>query len=341
MTETNTLEKIKLAGPLFVAIGAIMWSTDFYFRPILASAFGPTIFDVLTIVLFEHIVAIIALILFLYVYFNKRSETSFKYELGKLKNLSWLEKYAGIHIGIASALGNIFFTLAILEAIGPNFTAGFDQLLFVQKIQPLFAILLAYFLLKERLSWKFYIVLIPITLFGLFLVNFGVGSITLNPFSFNIALLWQIDLSSPSVIITIYGLLAAFLWGTGTVFGRVLVTKVDYQITTLVRYIVALTILVIANVIFFPQFIASVANGFSGDMPQIIAGFIFIGIVPGVASLYVYYYGLRNSKASYATIAELAYPVSGVLINAVFNGANMYPMQWLGGIIMLPLKLRK
>ena len=244
MLSNDLIEKIKLTGPLFVAFGAIMWSSDFYFRPILAKAFGGTIYDVLTIVFFEHVIAIIALIGFLAYYFKYKSMKSLKYELNKLKSLNKLEMYSGIHIGLASALGNIFFTLAIIEAIGPNFLIGLNQLIFVQKIQPLFAIILAYLLLKEHLSWKFYFVIVPITLFGLFLVDFGVGSINFDistlSFYFNINQLWYIDLNSPSVIITIYGLADDFMWGTGTVFGRILVVKIDQHITTLVRFFVAL-----------------------------------------------------------------------------------------------------
>ena len=339
MSEKSIIEQLGTIGPLFVAIAAIMWSTDFWVRPILANAFGPTIYDAITLVFFEHIVALLCLLLFLFFYYFGNSSNKKKLDFSKLKSLTKLEAYSGIHIGLASALGNIFFTEAIIyAALSSNFNSGFDQLLFVQKIQPVFAMLLAYYLLKEKFSWKFYVILIPVILGGLFLVTFGQGSISINFSNLTISIgnLWNIDYSTPSIIITLLALAAAFWWGTATVFGKILVQKVDHEMTTLIRYSVASVFLILLNIIFYPEFSSSVINASSTlSFVKLSELLLFIAVIPGVAPLFIYYFGLKNSKASYATIAELAYPFSGVIINQIYNHQSMYPMQWLGGIIII------
>ena len=362
MENRNFLEKIGSIGPLFVAIAAMLWATDYWARPKLSKAFGPTIANAITLVFFEHILALTFLIIFLIFLYKGLFPSNEKLDFNKLRNLSPLEAYSGIHIGLASALGNIFFTMAIIYGFQNSIAGGFDQLLFVQKIQPVFAILLAYYLLKERFSWKFYIILLPIILFGLFLINFGQGSFkldfstisfsidnlwsitstnsglifTLLGISLSIGNLWHINLSSPSLIITLLGLAAAFCWGTATVFGRVLVQKVDYPMTTLIRYTVATVFLIILDIIILPDFLTSINNATTA-LPLVMLGLllIFLALLPGVIPLFIYYFGLKNSKASYATIAELAYPLTAVIINEVFNNQYMEPMQWLGGLVII------
>lgn len=44
--------------------------------------------------------------------------------------------------------------------------------------------------------------------------------------------------------------------------------------------------------------------------------FVFVtAIVAGLISLLVYYYGLRSTKASIATLCELAYPFAATIVN--------------------------
>ena len=67
---------------------------------------------------------------------------------------------------------------------------------------------------------------------------------------------------------------------------------------------------------------------------------LFIGIIAvtsGVVSLFIYYRGLENTKASVATLAELGFPLAAVLVNWIFipNSALVWP-QLLGmGILLL------
>lgn len=64
--------------------------------------------------------------------------------------------------------------------------------------------------------------------------------------------------------------------------------------------------------------------------------FVFIiAALAGFISLLIYYRGLQSTKASVATIAELAFPFSAVIINWIFLGATLSFVQILAGIVLL------
>jgi len=64
--------------------------------------------------------------------------------------------------------------------------------------------------------------------------------------------------------------------------------------------------------------------------------FVFMtAIVAGFISLLIYYYGLRSTKASVATLCELAFPFAAVIVNWKFLGATLSAMQIVGGAILL------
>ncbi len=51
---------------------------------------------------------------------------------------------------------------------------------------------------------------------------------------------------------------------------------------------------------------------------------VIIAVASGVVSLFVYYKGLENTKASIATLAELGFPMAAVLVNWV-----SYKLHWI------------
>ena len=328
MSSKTIIDKVRPLGPLFVAIAAFFWATDYIVRPKIIEAFASnpnnaSLNDILSIVFYEHVLAMICLVFILIAFYLYSDSNKEKFDFRKIKSLNKLEIFSALFIGVAgSALGLIFFTLAFAEAA--NLTqlyvySGFDQTLFVQKIQPLFAIFFAFVILKEKFPKIFYFVVV-ISMLGVFLVTFGVD---VFPY-------YNVDLSSPSVRITIYSLLAAFCWGTSTVFGKVLVENIDYPMTTFVRYSVATIFLLLVNVFFNPRFFSTFTLAINTFWYL-----LFVAFVPGVASLFVYYFGLKNSKASYATIAELTFPFSTIIINHVFHSETMFLMQWIGGGLVL------
>jgi drug/metabolite transporter (DMT)-like permease len=51
--------------------------------------------------------------------------------------------------------------------------------------------------------------------------------------------------------------------------------------------------------------------------------------------MYLYYKGLKKLSAHNASIAELFFPLSAVVVNWVFLGQALKPMQILGAIILI------
>src|SRR3989344_1743416 len=250
-----------------------------------------------TIVLMEHILIAVLVLVFL-----------FKY-LPELKNLQWKEWLAVIFIGLGgSALATVFFTQSF-HYLNPSVA------ILLQKLQPLLAIGLAVWFLGEKLSKKFWLWAI-VAILGAYLVSFP----GLNPTGFT----WN-----NNTLGVLLALGAALFWGGSTVFGRYVLNTASFQMMTSLRFLTALVFLFLMNIYYGT--LGEVAAATSKDwfyvfMTAIIAGFV---------SLLIYYYGLRSTKASVATLCELSFPVGAVLVNWKFLGETLSGMQIVGGLILL------
>ncbi|AZK48426.1 DMT family transporter [Paenibacillus lentus] len=263
------------SGFWLVVLGAALWGADPLFRIILLKSLTSA-----QIVLLEHI--IIAFIAIPVMWKNRQ----------ELRGLGW--KQAGALLFISwggSAVATILFTMGLVNG-NPN------AVLLLQKLQPLFAIVLARMLLKERLprhfSW-----LIILALAGTYLLTFG----------------FTLPIGHWSEIVHVGSLLslgAAALWGGSTVMGRLMVGQMKYETVTSLRFLLALPLL----------FAITWNEGAAWNIPTESGAFAAVSLnllgqalLPGLLSLLVYYKGLTTTKASVATLAELSFPMVGVLIN--------------------------
>ena len=124
-------------------------------------------------------------------------------------------------------------------------------------------------------------------------------------------------------------LLAAVLWGTSTVLGKFVLNKVNFKIMTSLRFAIAFLFLLLLN--FQEKSFPDFSKFTSTDLLFI----IMIAISSGVFSILVYYRGLQDCSASIATIAELGFPMSAVLVNWIFLGTTLSPVQLTGMAILL------
>ncbi|WP_397334082.1 DMT family transporter [Paenibacillus macerans] len=264
-------------GFWLVVLGAALWGVDPLFRIILLKSLTSA-----QLVLIEHI--IIALVAVPVLWKNRAD----------LKGLGW--RHAGALLFISwggSAVATILFTMALSSG-------DLNAVLLLQKMQPLFAILLAGLLLKEKLP-RHFAGLLVIALAGTYLLTFG--------FTVPIGH-WRDFVQVGSLL----SLGAAALWGGSTVMGRLMVGKMKYETVTSLRFILAL-----------PLLLAIAWNeGAAWNLPsggwQIAAvslNMLGQALLPGLLSLLVYYKGLTTTKASVATLAELSFPMVGVLVNWV------------------------
>ena len=200
----------------------------------------------------------------------------------------------------ASAVATILFTQA--------FTYGDPTTpLLIQKIQPVIAVLGAYLLLGERLLPR-YIWYFLFAVGGAYLISFP------DPTNVGISQL------APAL----YALGAASLWAMGTVLGKHLTRTISPNELTSLRFAIglptALVILLLRN---------EAAAAMDVSLADIWA-LMLLSLIPGLAALLLYYRGLTTTPASSATLAELAFPLTAILIGwSVFDTVPT-ATQWIG-----------
>ncbi|MBI4474217.1 MAG: DMT family transporter [Acidobacteria bacterium] len=278
-------------GIFWVAAGATLWGTDTVFRRSLTQTLSPT-----QIVFFEH--CILALVV-MPILIRQRSL------LSKISLRSWLAIACISTVG--SVISTVLFTFAVRD--GNPTTAAL-----LQKVQPLFALVLARGMLGERWHRSF-----PFAVFaalaGAYLISFGSGNL-LEPWK---SVEWSASL---------FALAAAAGWGCSTVLGRYVTSQIPFELVTALRFLCAL-----------PLLMAIVATeGFIAPPPSTLLPIALIALVPGFAGLMLYYRGLRTTPASYATIAELAFPATAALLNWTVLSVTPASLQIVGlGIVWLSI----
>ena len=270
---------------MWVALGAALWGTDTLLRRPLTASLSSS-----QIVLTEHLILTAVLL------------PTFVLRWARWRALRPLE-WAAV-LGIAwggSALGTVCFTEAI--KIGNPSAA-----VLLQKIQPLFAALLARALLREPLGGRFWVCLC-LALAGGYLVSFGdrlPGSLAPG------------RLSAP-----LLALAAAALWGSSTVLGRFALHRVSFVELTTLRIIGAT-----------PLLFAMTRAGSQVRIADLDArqetSLVLMALIPGLAALLIYYYGLRHTRAALAAVAELAFPATATLLNWVVLGVRVSISQVAG-----------
>jgi drug/metabolite transporter (DMT)-like permease len=206
-----------------------------------------------------------------------------------------------------SALATLLFTTAF--AVGNPTVA-----ILLQKTQPLFAVALASILLRERLGWAYW-PCFALAIAGAYLISFG----DLGPFG---------ALSSSEALAAACALGAALLWGSSTVLGRFVLKDVPFHALTGARLLLAVPLL--AGIVIVQGSLGGVGAGFASEPGRV----VLLALIPGLLALLLYYRGLTGTRASYATLAELAFPATAVVLNWAFLGVGVSTNQVLGFLLL-------
>ena len=261
-------------GIWWIAAGAAMWGLD----------------GVFIVTLLKHVTSsqIVWLEHLLLLFFATPVLIWKRHELKSLNLGDWL---AILFIAWGgSALASILFTA--------GFTYGNPNVvLILQKVQPVFTVLLAAWVLKERIVKSFWNLLV-VVLVGAYLLTFGFHIPTTG--------------NSTQLLGSLYAIGAAALWGGSTVMGKRLVGKLSFTTVTALRFSVALPLLTLIVLVQQPNW---GTLGQALTLVPVWANLLFQTLVPSLLSLLMYYRGLDGVKASHATIAELAFPATGLLLN--------------------------
>lgn len=229
-------------------------------------------------------------------------------EIKSIRERTWIS-VAWISI-VGGILGTFFYTKA-LSYIG---YIDLSVVVLLQKFQPLFAIALAALVLREPLTRRFLACATGAFVGGYF-VTFGAIPMA------------QWD--DKTIIAALLALLAAFSWGSSTVLGKHALKNLSFLTVTSLRLWVTA---IVAFIVFM-----SLPN-----QPALLSltsqqWFIIVVIVlsTGSVALFIYYYGLKQVPATHATIYELFWPLSAVIIDWVIRGKVLSPPQMAGGILIL------
>ena len=225
--------------------------------------------------------------------------------LRRLGGLGWL---ALLVIGWGGlALATLLFTAAFLAG-DPTVT------ILLQKTQPLFTIALAHVVLGEQLKLAYW-PLFAAAMVGAYFVSFG----NLSPFA---------ALGSDTGAGALLAIGAAALWGSSTALGRFVLRDVPFHALTGARLLLALA----------PLAVIALAQGAFGEMG---AGFasqpgrlVLLALIPGLLGLLLYYRGLSSTRASQATLAELAFPATAVALNWALLGVGVNAGQVVGFVLL-------
>jgi drug/metabolite transporter (DMT)-like permease len=212
-------------------------------------------------------------------------------------------------LGFIAIFGSAIATILISEAYrlgSPLLTA------LLQKAQPVFAVALAGVYLGERRK-PFFWPLFAVALVATYLLGFGFSGIS----------------GVPKAVPVLMALGAAAIWGTCTVVGRVALRDQVPSVVAGWRFMIALPFLIGLSVRDGAQSMGSHVS--LGSLIPV----LLIVLLPDALGMMLYYSGLKKTPASIATIAELAFPATALLVSLWDGTQRLNVGQWIGLVILL------
>jgi len=283
-----------------IIAAAFLWALDTLIRyPLVDGGINPVV-----IVFFEHLILT-------FVFLPKLVNN-----LPMIGNLKFSHGFSFLVVGAGgSAIATIAFTSAFVY-LNPSLV------ILLQKFQPVVAILLAYWILKEPLP-KPFLFWAMICLIGALLIS--------GPDIEKVIRLLATDPSkfASDGAIKGYGLviISVLGWGASTVFGKKL-TLDGFEPTNIAggRFLVGL----LAMAFFVPwgqDFIFK-------DQTDYIRLIVMV-IFSGALAMWLYYQGLKRLQAKVVTILEMFFPLMAILVNYIFLGKQLSDIQLLGGALLM------
>ncbi len=233
-------------------------------------------------------------------------------EYKNIKNFSRTDVFFLLLVAI---FGGVLGTISIVKAL---FLLNFQKLTIVvllQKLQPVFAISLAALLLKERIRRNF-LLWAGLAIISGYFMTFGLRLPDLNT-------------GANTIYASLLALLAAFSFGSSTVFSKKILQRYNFKTATFYRYgFTALIMLLVVSI--------------GGNLNQIFETtpinwlfFLLIAFTSGSGAIFLYYFGLNKVKAIIATICELFFPITAVLLDYFVNHTILSWVQWVSAAVMI------
>jgi len=284
-----------IRGTLAISVAAILWGFD-------GVVLTPRLFnlDVVFVVLILHLIPFLLMNIFMF---------------KQYKNLKNFVRQDYITFTLVALFGGAIGTMAIVKAL---FLVNFQQLsvvVLLQKLQPIFAIILAGILLKEKIKKQFAL-WASVAVVASYFLTFGFS-------------LPSISGNTNTVYAALYALLAAFSFGSSTVFSKKILMNHNFVTATFFRYLFTSVIMILFVV----------GTGTFTEIQKVTNEnwiyFIIIGLTTGSGAIFLYYYGLRRVKAIVATMGELLFPISAIIFDYLINDSMLSPVQLISAGIMV------
>lgn len=279
---------------LFIILAAIIWSADGLLRRHLSSI-PPT-----AIVLYENLIRLLIILPIV---------PKFVKEFKKMTKKDWLIM---ITIGITSgAIGRVLYT----AALGKVDDISYSVVALLQQTQPFFAVGLAAYLLKEKLNCRYNIMAV-IALVAAYFLTFP------NFFPVFIG-------GNGELMAALLALGAAFVWGLGTVLSKIMLKKLSFAATAILRFIITVPVVLVLNLSLRQTYSISLITPTQWYYLTIIA------LTSGIASFVLYYKGLQHTEVKVSAFAEFAWPISAALFGYFLLNERLTMIQWIAGAILL------
>jgi len=286
---------MKRFAPFFVILAASLWAVD-------GIVLRPSLYNLpVTLVVFiESTIVALLLTPFMYRYFQ---------DVKKLTLKDWLA-YFGVAL-----LGGAIGTMAITKALFYVNYVNLSIVILIQKLQPVFAISFAAIFLKERQPREFFF-WASLAIIGAYFMTFGL----------HIPIISAEDKTTMAVL---FALLAALSFSSSTVLSKRALKNVSFELGTYLRFAITSIIMLIIVL----------TSGTINNIPDVstkqIYIFILIAFTTGGPAIFLYYYGLKRISASVASICELAFPLTAVILEFVLRDNILGPVQWAGALVLL------
>jgi len=284
-----------IPGALSICLAATLWGLD-------GVVLTPRLFSLSVpfVVFLLHLVPFVLMQPFLFDTYGV---------LRRLEIEDWLT------LALVALCGGILGTFSIVKAL---FLVEFNQLsvvVLLQKLQPVFAIVLAGVLLGEKITRRF-LLWATLAILGAYFLTFGLR-------------LPELGNGSSTTMAAAWAAVAAAAFGSATVFGKRLLESLDFRQATFARYGLT-TLLALIYLL-----VGGEGLPFDTVSPTNWLLILVIGLTTGSGAIFLFYFGLSRVKASVSAICELCLPLSAIVFDYLVNGSILGPWQWAGAAALI------
>lgn len=286
-----TSKEFYLHGVLPIALSSTVWAFGYFLRKMILPEIHPLLLTFLTFV-------IVALLFGMF----------FANQWHKVWRIFLQYPWSYVSLSFCGVAGTVLMYMGLVRL-------DLSVTVLLEKLQPIFIVLLASWFLHEKLSKKQTLFVGLALASSYFLV---VPDPTASSFG-------RIDLVSGGYVI-----LAAFLWAFANIIGKHLLNQQGKsQEIVLIRF-------VLGSLMLLPLFIFRNTLGLTMHLTPFVLGILMGAAIFSTAlGYFLFYSGLRHTSASTAGFLELITPLVGVGLGVVFLGEELRTPQILAAVILL------